>query len=74
MGVKRQLLKAIDPIFEKKGGGGTEIPIKINGNRSSPSFGLDKGVSSSEETRPHPVESNKCAHGERRLVASERSP
>jgi hypothetical protein len=41
-GFKRMLLKAIDPIFEKKGGGGTEVPIKISGRRTNPSFGLDK--------------------------------
>jgi hypothetical protein len=27
----------------KKGGGGTEIPIRISGVRSHPSFGVDKG-------------------------------
>lgn len=41
-GFKSKLLRVVDPIFAKKGGGGTEIPIKINGVRSHPSFGLDK--------------------------------
>jgi hypothetical protein len=40
-GLKRLLLKAIDPLF-KKDGGGSAIPIKIAGKRSDPSFGLDK--------------------------------
>ena len=42
-GIKSKLLKVVDPIFEKKGGGGTEIPINITGVRSNPSFGVDKG-------------------------------
>jgi hypothetical protein len=42
-GFKSTLLKMVDPIFEQKGGGGSEIPIKISGNRNNPSFGLDKG-------------------------------
>jgi hypothetical protein len=42
-GWKRMVLKAIDPLFEKKGGGGSAIPIKIEGKRSDPAFGLDKG-------------------------------
>ena len=40
-GVKRLLLKVIDPLF-KKDGGGSSIPIKIGGKRSDPSFGLDR--------------------------------
>jgi hypothetical protein len=40
-GLKRLLLKMIDPLF-KKDGGGSAIPIKIVGKRSDPSFGLDK--------------------------------
>lgn len=41
-GWKRLALKALDPLFAKKGGGdGSEIPIKIQGERSHPSFGLD---------------------------------
>ena len=39
-GFKSVLLKAIDPLFRHKGGG-SEIPIKINGTVGSPSFGLD---------------------------------
>src|SRR5207237_9715371 len=42
-GYKRRLLRIVDPIFAKKGGGGTEIPIKIEGARNNPSFGIDKG-------------------------------
>jgi hypothetical protein len=42
-GFKRKLLKVVDPIFARKGGGGSDIPIKIGGNRNSPTFGLDKG-------------------------------
>jgi hypothetical protein len=41
-GFKSLLLKVVDPIFDKKGGG-SAIPIKISGKRSDPSFGLDKG-------------------------------
>jgi hypothetical protein len=42
-GFKSKLLRIVDPLFEKRGGGGTEIPLKISGNRKNPSFGLDKG-------------------------------
>ena len=42
-GFKSKLLRLVDPIFAKKGGGGTEIPIRISGVRSHPSFGVDKG-------------------------------
>jgi hypothetical protein len=42
-GYKSKLLKFLDPVFAKKGGGGTELPIKINGVRTNPSFGLDAG-------------------------------
>ena len=38
-GVKSWLLKPFDPFFRKNGV--TEIPIKIAGKRSDPSFGLD---------------------------------
>ena len=41
-GFKRILLKVVDPLF-KKDGGGSAIPIKVVGPRNSPSFGLDKG-------------------------------
>ena len=40
-GIKRLLLKIVDPIF-RKDGGGSKIPIQISGKRSDPSFGLDK--------------------------------
>ena len=40
-GVKRLLLKVIDPLFKKEGGG-SSIPIRIEGKRSDPSFGLDR--------------------------------
>jgi AsmA-like C-terminal region len=39
-GVKGLLLKVVDPIF-KKDGGGSLIPIKIGGTVKEPSFGLD---------------------------------
>jgi hypothetical protein len=41
-GLKRLLLKAIDPLFRRKGGG-SEIPIKVTGTRSDPKFGVDPG-------------------------------
>jgi hypothetical protein len=41
-GFKRLLLKAIDPLFRKEGGG-SAIPIKISGTRNNPQFGLDFG-------------------------------
>jgi hypothetical protein len=41
-GFKRVLLKAIDPLFSKEGGG-SAIPIKISGTRNNPQFGLDLG-------------------------------
>jgi hypothetical protein len=41
-GYKRFLLRLIDPLFGKDGGG-SAIPIKVTGSRSDPSFGLDKG-------------------------------
>jgi hypothetical protein len=40
-GFKGKTLKILDPIFAKKGGGGTEIPIVIGGSRKNPSIGLD---------------------------------
>ena len=42
-GWKRFAFKPLDPIFAKKGGGGTSIPIKIDGRRDQPAFGLDRG-------------------------------
>jgi hypothetical protein len=41
-GFKRVLLKVVDPLFNKDGGG-SAIPIKIEGQRANPLFGLDKG-------------------------------
>jgi hypothetical protein len=41
-GIKHVLLKLVDPLF-KRDGGGSAIPIKITGTRNDPSFGLDKG-------------------------------
>ena len=41
-GFERFLLKGVDPLFNKAGGG-SAIPIRITGTRSDPSFGLDKG-------------------------------
>jgi len=40
-GFKSLLLKIIDPLFAKPGGG-SSIPIKIEGTRSDPKFGLDR--------------------------------
>jgi AsmA-like protein len=40
-GAKSFFLKAVDPFFKNKRGAGTDLPIKITGSRSSPSFGLD---------------------------------
>jgi hypothetical protein len=39
-GLKSLLLKMVDPLF-KKNGGGSDLPIKIEGKREAPSFGLD---------------------------------
>ena len=39
-GLKGLLLKVVDPIF-KKAGGGSAIPIKIGGTVKEPAFGLD---------------------------------
>jgi hypothetical protein len=39
-GVKSLLLKMVDPLF-KRPGGGSAIPIKIEGSRDDPKFGLD---------------------------------
>jgi hypothetical protein len=41
-GLKGLLLKAIDPIFRKKGAGAI-IPIRVRGTRENPKFGLDVG-------------------------------
>jgi hypothetical protein len=41
-GWKSLLLKIADPIF-RKNGGGSSVPIKIEGSRNAPKFGLDMG-------------------------------
>jgi hypothetical protein len=41
-GFKSVLLKAIDPLFKREGGG-SAIPIKVEGTRGNPQFGLDTG-------------------------------
>jgi hypothetical protein len=41
-GIKRLLLKPIDPLF-RRDGAGTVLPIKISGTRGEPSFSLDIG-------------------------------
>jgi AsmA-like C-terminal region len=41
-GFKSTVLKAIDPLFKREGGG-SAIPIKIEGTRGEPKFGLDMG-------------------------------
>jgi hypothetical protein len=41
-GWKRWAMKMLDPLFAKKGGEGTELPIKIEGKRNAPAFGLDR--------------------------------
>jgi hypothetical protein len=41
-GFKSLLLKVIDPLFKGRNGG-SAVPIQISGQRSNPSFGLDKG-------------------------------
>jgi hypothetical protein len=40
-GLKSILLKMIDPLFKRKDGTGSSIPIKIEGTRNAPSFGVD---------------------------------
>jgi hypothetical protein len=42
-GWKSVLLKVVDPIFRKKGAG-AEIPIKVEGPRDKPKFGMDFGA------------------------------
>jgi len=41
-GFKSLLLKVVDPLFKRKGGG-SSVPIKITGTRGKPEFGLDVG-------------------------------
>jgi hypothetical protein len=40
-GVKAALLKLVDPLFSRPGGG-SAVPIAISGTRNDPKFGLDK--------------------------------
>jgi hypothetical protein len=39
-GIKSLLLKMVDPLFNRNGGG-SAVPIKISGKRDAPSFGVD---------------------------------
>jgi hypothetical protein len=41
-GVKRVLLKVVDPLFRRDGAGAV-LPIRIRGSRTQPKFGLDVG-------------------------------
>lgn len=41
-GIKSLLLRIADPLFSRRGGG-SSVPIKIEGTRSDPKFGLDIG-------------------------------
>jgi hypothetical protein len=41
-GVKSFFLKAVDPLFSRRGAG-TVIPVKISGNRNDPSFDVEVG-------------------------------
>src|SRR5262249_4207875 len=41
-GWRRLVFKPFDPIFKSKSGKGSEVPIKIEGKRDNPAFGLDK--------------------------------
>lgn len=41
-GVKSFFLKAVDPLFRKRGAGAV-VPIRIRGSRDEPKFGLDVG-------------------------------
>jgi hypothetical protein len=41
-GFKSLLLRMVDPLFTRRGGG-SAVPIRISGSRTDPSFGLDKG-------------------------------
>jgi len=52
-GYKSLLLKPIDLIF-KRDGGGSAIPIRISGTRGNPAFGLDKGRVFNKDASPAP--------------------
>jgi hypothetical protein len=55
-GFKSLLLKAVDPLFRRKGK--TVVPLKISGSRAAPKFGVDVGRvirrSSADSDRPGP--------------------
>jgi len=54
-GIKSLLLKMLDPLFGRDGGG-SAIPIRVAGTRNDPSFGLDKQrVFSSDAKAPEPA-------------------
>jgi hypothetical protein len=40
-GYKSVLMKVADPLFKRKDGTGSSLPIRIGGNRNKPKFGLD---------------------------------
>jgi hypothetical protein len=50
-GVKSFFLKALDPFFKGKNAG-TVLQIKITGTKDNPTFGLDHGRESKEESLP----------------------
>jgi hypothetical protein len=50
-GIKRVLLKVVDPLF-RRDGGGSAIPIKVTGSRANPQFGMDKGRLFSNQRHP----------------------
>ena len=50
-GLKRVLLKVVDPLF-RRDGGGSAIPIRIRGTREDPQFGMDKGRIFSHKRQP----------------------
>lgn len=54
-GIKGLLLKMIDPLFRREGGG-SAIPIKVTGSPTDPSFGLDAGrvLSRDDDKTPAP--------------------
>jgi hypothetical protein len=58
-GYKSWLLKPFDPFFRKNGV--TEIPIKIGGKRSDPSFGLDFHHKSGDDARKKDDKDEKTA-------------
>jgi hypothetical protein len=41
-GIKSLLLKVVDPLFHRRGGG-SAIPIRVTGTRNAPNFGIDMG-------------------------------